>query len=114
MAKNPFDIFIAAEKTVLIKGLDAEITFRELTMAEADGFNKRLLKDYNGKGDPTIDLAEATKINYEKIAMSLIKPKISVEELEALGVTATKTIAEIVKVIDGRGDDVDDKGNLED
>lgn len=112
--KNPFDAFIASEKTTHIKALGADIKYRELTMGESDAFNKRLLKDYDGKGDPTIDLAEATKINYEKIEKCLIEPIMSVENLQALGASASKAINEIVKVIEGKEGDTDDEGNSED
>lgn len=111
---NPFDQFLTSEKTVHIEALGADIRFRDLTMGEADAFNKRLLKDYDGKGDPSIDLAEATKINYEKIALALIEPKMSVTKLQALGTTASVAINEIIKAIDGREDGVDEEGNSED
>lgn len=105
MAKNPFDLFTLGEQTAFIDALEAEVTFRSLTMSESDAFNKRLLGNYDGKGDPTIDIAEATKINYEKVALCLVSPKMSIADLKALPVTATKAISEIVKAIDGREED---------
>ena len=107
MAKtnNPFSLFSLGEQTVFIEAFDAEIKFRPLTMAESDAFNKRLLGNYDGKGDPKIDLAEATKINYEKIALCLLAPAMTVVDLQALPVTASKAITEIVKAIDGREDE---------
>lgn len=116
MAKNPFDMYLTEEKKAKIEALNgAEITYRELTMGESDAFNKRLLKDYDGKGDPTIDLAEATKINYEKIVKAVISPELTVEYLESLGNSASKATTEIIKLIDGTKDDgVDEEGNSED
>ena len=111
---NPFDVFTKTEKTTFIEALDAEIKFRDLTMAEADAFNKRLLKDYNGKGDPTIDLAEATAINYEKVALALIEPKMTVKDLKALPTSASKAIGEIIKAIDGKEEGLDEEGNSKD
>ena len=108
--KNPFSLFTLGEQTVFIEAFQAEVTFRALTMAESDAFNKRLLGDYTGKDDATIDIAEATKINYEKVAKCLIEPKMTIEDLKALPVTASKAIAEIVKAIDGREDDKDEEG----
>ena len=107
MAKttNPFNLFTLAEQTVFIEALEAEVTFRSMTMAENDAFTKRLLGDYTGKGDPVIDLAEATKINYEKIELCMTKPKMTIQELKALPATASKAINEIVKAIDGREDE---------
>ena len=116
MAKtfNPFDAYKTEEKKVFIEALNSEITYRELTMLEADNFNKRLLKNYDGKGDPTIDLEEATKINYEKVALALVEPKMTVKDLQGLPTSAAKAIAEIVKAIDGKEGATDDEGNSED
>ena len=107
--KNPFSVFKITEQKIFIEALDAEVTFRPLTMAEADAFNKRLLGDYDGKGDPKIDLNAATMINYEKVAACLVDPKMTIQNLKALPVTASKAIAEIVKAIDGREDEPEDK-----
>ena len=107
---NPFDAYTIEEQTVTIEGF-GDIKLRSLSMAETDAFNKRLLKGYTGKGDPEIDMVEATKINYEKIEMAMIEPKMTVKQLQALPSTASKVIGEIVKAIDGREDEVDDEGN---
>ncbi len=115
--KNPFDIFNAKEeRTAFIKTLDAEITYHELTMKESDAYNKRLLKDYKGKGDPNIDLVEATKITYEKIAACLISPAMTVADLQNLGSSASKAINEIAKLIEGTTEDLVDEetGNSDD
>ena len=113
---NPFDQFRAGvEKKAHIKAFDYEITYRELSMREADAFNKRLLKGYKGKGDPDIDIAEATKIAYEKIAMCLIDPALTVSELGDMGVSATPAINEIAKLLEGKQEEMleeaDEKGN---
>lgn len=104
MAKitNPFEIYKISEKVVHIKELNADIKLRDLTMKEADEFSKRLLKNYTGKGEPTFDMNEATEINYEKVALAMIEPKMTVAELKALPSTAYKAINEIIKYIDGR------------
>ena len=112
MAKtNPFDAYIIEETTVTIEGF-GDIKLKALTMAQTDAFNKRLLKGYTGKGDPEIDMVEATKINYEKIEMAMVEPKMTVAQLQALPSSASKVIGEIVKHIDGREDDeVEEEGN---
>jgi len=110
MAKttNPFGIFNATEeKTAFIEALNADIKYRLLTMNEADNFNKRLLKDYKGVGEPTVDLSEASAISYEKIALCLIDPKMTVADLKALPTSASKAIGQISKVIEGSTDDED-------
>ena len=114
---NPFDVFRKdLEKTATVEGLDGEIKYRELTMGEADAFNKRLLKDYDGKGDPSIDMNEATKIGYEKIELCMIEPKMTVKQLQKLPASASKTINAIIRLIDGNTDEVIDEetGNSKD
>lgn len=105
---NPFDTLISEEKEVVIEDFGT-VVIRDLTMAESDGFNKRLLKNYTGKGDPEIDMAEATAINYEKVALAMVKPTMTVKQLQALPSSASKVIGEIVKAIDGREDN--EEGN---
>ena len=113
--KNIFDIFAINNQTVFIEALGTEVTFRPLTKKVSDAFNKRLLGDYNGKGDVTIDLQEANKINSEKVALCLVgEDTITVDEINAYGNGIDKAIAEIVKHIDGREDDDDDKDGEED
>ncbi len=112
MAKstNPFAIFNAMEeKTAHIEALNADIKYRELTMSESDAFNKRLLKDYKGVGEPTVDLSEASAISYEKIALCLIDPIMTVDDLKNLPTSAAKAIGEISKVIEGREDEGDEE-----
>ena len=113
---NPFDVFRKdLEKTAKIDGLEGEIKYRELTMGEADSFNKRLLKNYNGKGDPTVDMNEATKIGYEKLELCMLEPKMTVKQLQKLPTSAGKAINAIIKLIDGIDDAIiDDEGNSKD
>ena len=114
--KNPFDIYAIHNRTEFIKALGQEVTFRPLTKKESDEFNVRLLKDYKGEGEMNIDLAEANKINMEKVALCLIEPKITVEEMEQYGDGINEAINEIAALIDNRsddneGDDGTDAGN---
>ena len=116
MAKtNPFAQFVTTEKKKYIKALDAEITYRELTMAENDKFTKKLIKGYSKDGGAEFDMAEATEVGYEKVALCLIDPKMTVAELKALPASASSAINEIIKAIEGSQDEmVDDEGNSED
>ena len=98
---NPFAKFAVGEKKAHIKSLDAEITYRPLTMVEADTFNSRLIKDYDDEGKVSFDYDEATEIKYEKVALCLIEPKMTVEDLKALGGGALEAITEINNLIDG-------------
>ena len=114
MAKtNPFDIFAVNNKTAFIKSLDREVTFRPLTKKESDAFNARLLGEYSGQGDINIDLAEANKINMEKVALCLVDPKITVEEMLGYGDGINEFINEVVALIDNRKveEETEEEGN---
>ncbi|RLA73552.1 MAG: hypothetical protein DRG30_06140 [Epsilonproteobacteria bacterium] len=111
MAKvNPFTIFIADKKIAKIKALGgAEIVYRDLTMQENDAFSKRLVKSYSD-GKPEIDFDAASEIKYEKSAMILIDPEMTVEELKALPASAVSAINEINALLDVPTED-DEEGN---
>jgi len=103
-------------KTAKIEALDgAEIKYRDLTMSENDAFTNRLIKGVDKQGEAEIDYAEANEIKYEKAAMILVEPKMTVEELKALPASAAEAINEINALIDAQKDDVaTPEGNLED
>ena len=95
---NAFAKFANHEvKVAVIKALDnAEIKYRELTMAESDAFTKRLIKDFGKDGkDAEIDFNEANEIKYEKVATMLVEPKMTIEDLKALPASAIGAINEI-------------------
>ena len=113
---NAFDLFNATEeKTAKIETLGGlEIKYRELTMFETDGFAKRLIKDYGSDGStPTIDFDEASEIKYEKMALAMIEPAVTVDELKKKPTSFGVVVNEIVALIDGREeeDELDEKGN---
>jgi hypothetical protein len=117
MAKNVFDMFSTSEThTAEIKALNgAKVTYRYLTMAEQDAFSKRLVKDFGADGSkPIIDFEEATKIKYEKAALILVEPKMSVKDLMALSSNAVEAINEINALIEGEDEGVDEEGNSKD
>lgn len=106
---NPFEKYSSVSESIFIKALDANVTVRKLTMKENDAFNRRLLKDYKGSGDTVIDIEEATQISYEKVALALIEPKMTVEDLQNLNTGSAKAISEIAKYVDGTADTIIDK-----
>ena len=100
------------EKKANIKALDgAEITYRTLTMKENDAFQKRTVKGFDSEGKPEFNFDEFSKIKYEKIALGLIEPVMTVAELEDLDGDATKVLNEIEALISGTKELVDDEGN---
>ena len=101
-------------KTATIKALGADIQYRELTMQENDEFTKRLIKDFGADGkDAEIDFNEANEIKYEKVALMLIEPKMTVEQLKALPASAIEAINEINALGDVK-DGIDKEGNSKD
>ena len=110
---NAFAKFANHEvKVATIKALDdAEIKYRELTMAENDAFTKRLIKDFGKDGkDAEIDFNEANEIKYDKVALMLVDPALTVDELKALPSSAIDAINEI-NALGETDTGVDDKGN---
>lgn len=108
--KNPFLKYAVATKTAFIEEFDSEIKYREITMAENDAFNLRLLKNYSADNS-NVDIEEATQIAYEKIALCLIEPKVTVEDLKALGSGVSVVINKINKIISGGELELDAEGN---
>jgi len=103
-------------KTAKIEALDgAEVKYRELTMTENDAFTNRLIKGVDKHGEAEIDYAEANEIKYEKAAMILVEPKMTVEDLKALPASASEAINEINALAEAQKDDIaGSEGNLED
>jgi len=113
---NAFAKFLNNDvKTAKIEALDgAEIKYRDLTMAESDAFTNRLIKDVKKDGKADIDFVEANKIKYEKVALILIEPQMTVEELRAFPSSAAEAINEINALVDQAVGQEADEGNLED
>ena len=115
--ENAFAMFNATEtKTAKIEALGgAEIEYRELTMAEQDAFSKRIVKSYGADGkSPEIDFEEANKIKYEKAALVLITPAMTVDDLMGLPASAADAINEINALVDpevNSSDEMDKEGN---
>lgn len=108
--KNPFLKYAITTKTAFIEEFGHEIKYRELTMAEGDAFNLRLLKNYSADNN-NVDIEEATQIAYEKVALCLIDPKTTVDDLKALGSGVSVVINKINKIISGAGLELDAEGN---
>jgi hypothetical protein len=113
---NPFSQFDAnATRTEFIKALGASVTYRMLTMAENDAFTKRMIKEYKTGQAADIDMEQLSMITYEKVALCLVEPKMSADELKALGVDAGPAITEILKLVGGTPDiPMDEEGNSQD
>jgi len=109
-----FAKFSTGVKVAKIKALDnAEIQYRELTMLESDEFINRFIKEVNEDGSPKFDIEEAMQVKYEKVALILIEPKMTVEDLRALPASASDAINEIIALVDiSEADLSDEEGNV--
>ncbi len=107
---NPFSAFVAEEQTVFIAALGTEITYRPLTMIEGDHFRAKMIKEFDDQGKPVIDVDASQNIKYEKVALMLIEPSITAEELKSLSGSASIAIDEILALL-GDDDEVDAEGN---
>ena len=114
MAKNPFLAFMGVEKKkAIIKALgDAEITYRDLTLAENDAFTKRIIKKMSSDGgQPEIDFDQASEVKYEKASLMLVEPTMTVDDLKNMrGALALEALNEILALLEPEEND-DDEGN---
>lgn len=113
VTENIFAPFVGHEvKTATIEALGgAEIKYRTLTIKEADDFQKKMIKGFDGEGKPELNFDAMSTVRNEKIALCLIEPKMTVKELEGLSSEAGKALGEIESLISGTADLVDDEGN---
>ena len=113
MAKtNPLAKYLLDEKKAKLESLDGyEITYRDLTLKEAEEFSNRMIKDFK-HGEPEIDLEEMNKIKYEKAALVLIDPKLPPmdELMDNYGSKMLDVINEINKLVEPDKKD-EDEGN---
>ena len=113
--KNIFAQFAGATEkeavleSELMKG--ETIKYRELTMVESDDFTKRLVKGYDADGKPELDMEGLTEVKYEKAALCLIDPAVTIDLLKSFDSSFGDVLTEINGLIDGKKDEVDEEGN---
>jgi hypothetical protein len=110
---NPFLKFKPAPQKAIIKALDDyEITYRQLTLGELDDLNASLIPGGAAKAgqEPEIDISAASDLKYKKVAMALIDPKVTVEELKGLSEDGEAVIEEILSLITPENELVDEEG----
>ena len=114
MAKpNPFAKFAKPEiRTARLKTFnDLEVKYRDLTMSEQDAFSKRLIKNYGKEAeDVELNMDELNKIKYEKAALILVDPKLTVEQMKQFTSEFADTLNEINALVD-KDEDGDTEGN---
>lgn len=108
MKNNPFEQFMnPITKTAEIENF-GEIKYVQLTEAELQDLQVKTLKGMDSEGNVK-DADILYEVKYEKIAKSLVEPKVTVAQLKKLR-GATKILEHILTAISG-DDMVDEEGN---
>ena len=101
MSTNPFKKFELKTKKIKVKELDnAFVTIQEMTVEKSTDYYKRLFSAKNTNGEPILNQDELLNIKFDKISEFMIEPKMTVEELKALGASANNAINAINDEID--------------
>lgn len=106
---NPFSKFTTKSKKVKIKSLDATVEVREPTISEVADFFKSLT-DEEGK----FIQANFLDAKIKRVSECMIEPKMSFDELKALGAGAGDAIGEVYEAIEAmieKPDNKDSEGN---
>ncbi len=109
---NPFDKFKPEEEVHHIKSLGADVTLRNLTVKEVAEASTRVVKDVDSEGNPIMDFRAIAQVKLTKVSQALVKPKMTVKDLEGLGSEANEVIDEILNIVDPIKDV--EEGNLQD
>lgn len=111
--ENPFDQFAGETKEITVKALGGKkVTIREMNYEEAVSFSERLFSGVDTDGSAKIDTKEYIAMRVEKVALCMVEPKMTVDELNALPAKAGGAITEIADAIDELSrNDMDEKGN---
>ncbi len=98
---NAFAKYQSATTVHKIKALDdAEVTLRDLTLKEAKDIAAEIITGFDSDGNPEIDYEKANDSKMKKISLALVEPKMTITELEDLGVSAMDALDEIFAIVD--------------
>ena len=96
---NPFDKFKMETKELNIKDF-GKATIKRLTVGENDKLQNMLFNGELKDSKAVIDISRMSEQAKLKVSLSLVSPKMTVEQLDSLPKTATTAINEIIKAID--------------
>ncbi len=111
--KDIFSGFRQEVKTAHIKSIDADVQYQELTLRELDELNKSMVKGYDAiTNEPDLDMDAALVLKYKKVAMMMVEPAVTVEELQGFTGGGQEFITEMLALLAKVDDDlVDKEGN---
>lgn len=92
---NPFTKFVTKSKKVKIVALGATVEIREPSIAEVADFYKMLTGE-----DGKFNNANFLDAKIERVANCMVEPKMTVEELKALGSSSADAIGEVYDAIE--------------
>ncbi len=87
-----------AEEHTLSNG--SVIQIKKLSYGQSQTISNASIKSIDADGTPQIDFEEAQKSKFKKISASLVDPKMTVKQLEALSEEADDIINEIFTLVD--------------
>jgi len=98
---NPFNIFAGQETKHKIAALQgAEVTLKTLSIAESAEVEALVYsKGFGEDGKPIIDIPSINQAKLMRVSKALVNPKMSVKELEALGVGSMEAIDELIEIM---------------
>jgi len=104
---NPFDIFSNTETKHKIAALQgAEVTLKTLSIAENAEVEAIVYnKGFDDSGKPIISIEDINKGKIARVSKALVKPQMSIKELEALSFTSMEAINEIIDILTPKEDE---------
>jgi len=101
--KDLLEKFKPKTKKIEVKGWDDTVEIRELSNAEFTEVQALMIGDTSEKdvvnGKMEVSIRDVERSKFLAVSMSLVNPKLSVKELEGMGVSAKPGIEEIYSEI---------------
>ncbi len=109
---NFFDEFIPKPVKHTLDG-GYEVTIKTLTYGESQKISNETIDGIDSNGDPQINFEEANRAKLKKISASLVEPRMTIKQLEALGTEADDVIDQLYKLVDPKGYESIEKAKAE-
>ncbi len=94
-----FDEFLPKAETYTLEG-GQEVTMKKLSYGEGQRISNASIDGIDQDGNPQINFSEANRAKFKKIAASLVEPKMTEKQLEALSTDADDIIDQLYKICD--------------
>lgn len=95
--------FKTKTKKITVKSWETDVTIRELTVSESNSIQEFLLKDSTSKelssGSVNVSIGKFEEAKAKTVALALVDPKFTEEELSGMSTEAKDGITEIYDAI---------------